>query len=304
MMRIILAKPRGFCAGVDRAIKSVEKALARYGPPVYVLKHIVHNAHVVEDLRRKGAVFVQRVEDVPEHAHLLFSAHGVGPKQRALARMRGLRVIDATCPLVEKVHHEIRRFAAEGYTIIYIGDAGHDETLGAVGWAPDCIKLVGTQEEARSIAVANPEKVVYIMQTTLSMVDCEEIVATLRERFPKIAVPHKPDICYATGNRQKAVMSLVPEADSVFIVGDPESANSRRLRDIAGKLGKPAYLIPDAAAIDDAWLEGVETLLLSSGASVPEHLVDSVIRHIKERRECVVDERIFVKEQVHFHLPI
>ena len=303
-MKIILAKPRGFCAGVDRAIKSVEKALERYGSPVYVLKHIVHNAHVVEELRQKGAVFVQRLEDVPEDSHLLFSAHGVAPEQWQLAQARGLKIIDATCPLVEKVHHEIRRFASTGYSIIYIGDAGHDETLGAVGWAPDNIQLVRTREDAQAVKVPDPDKVVYITQTTLSLVDSEEIITALHERFPGIQAPHKPDICYATSNRQAAVMSLVPETDMVLIVGDSESANSRRLRDIALKLGKPAHLIPDAGVIENHWLAGVEVLLLSSGASVPEHLVDAVIHHIRERFACTVDERVLVDEQIHFQLPI
>ncbi|MCK5862376.1 MAG: 4-hydroxy-3-methylbut-2-enyl diphosphate reductase, partial [Candidatus Hydrogenedentes bacterium] len=197
-IRIILAKPRGFCAGVDRAIKSVEKALERYGSPVYVLKHIVHNAHVVDELRHKGAVFVQSLEDVPEYAHLLFSAHGVGPDQWTVARARHLEIIDATCPLVDKVHGEIRKYAAAGYSIIYIGDAGHDETLGAIGWAPESIQLVRTCEDALAVDVAEPEKVVYITQTTLSLADCREIVAVLRDRFPSIKAPHKPDICYAT----------------------------------------------------------------------------------------------------------
>lgn len=303
-IRIILAKPRGFCAGVDRAIKSVERALECCEHPVYVLKHIVHNAHVVEELRSKGAVFVQHIEDVPENAPLLFSAHGVAPEQWEQAKKRGLNVIDATCPLVDKVHHEIRRYATAGYSIIYIGDAGHDETLGAIGWAPDSIQLVRTREDVESLSVNDPERVVYITQTTLSLFDCEEIVKALKERFPNITAPHKPDICYATSNRQAAVMSLVPEADLVLIVGDPESANSRRLRDIALKLGKPAHLIPDAGAIDDVWLNDVDVLLLSSGASVPEHLVDAVVRHIQHIYDCTVDERVLVDEQVHFQLPV
>ena len=268
------------------------------------MKHIVHNAHVVEELRLKGAIFVQHLDNVPKHSHLLFSAHGVGPEQWELAQARGLKIIDATCPLVDKVHREIRKYASIGYSIIYIGDAGHDETLGAIGWAPDSIQLVRTREDALAVKVAAPEKVVYITQTTLSLSDCKEIVTALHERFPAIVAPHKPDICYATSNRQTAVMSLVPEADMILIVGDSESANSRRLRDIALKLGKPAHLIPDATAIDERWLDGVDVLLLSSGASVPEHLVDAVIHHIQERYECAIDERVLVNEQVHFQLPI
>ncbi len=303
-MHIILAKPRGFCAGVDRAIRSVEKALEQYGAPVYVLKHIVHNAHVVAHLRAKGAVFVQHLDDVPEQAPLLFSAHGVGPEQWRLARARQLQIIDATCPLVEKVHNEIRRFAAAGYAILYIGDAGHDETLGAIGWAPDNIQVIRTEEDVWTVSVADPTKVVYITQTTLSLSDYQDIIAALGKRFPTIIAPSKPDICYATSNRQKAVMALAHQADLVLVVGDPESANSRRLRDIARNMGKPAHLIPDADAIDDSWLKDVSVLLLSSGASVPEHLVDAVIRHIRARYDCTLAEHTLAQEKVHFKLPI
>ena len=303
-MRILLAKPRGFCAGVDRAIKIVERALERFGAPVYVLKHIVHNAHVVEDLRAKGAVFVRSIDEAPKGAHLLFSAHGVGPECWRQARERGLNIIDATCPLVDKVHQEICRFAKQGYAILYIGDAGHDETLGAIGWAPESIQLVRTEADVKGITVADPEKVAYITQTTLSVSDCAGIVAALRERFPKIVSPRKPDICYATSNRQMAIVALVPEADLVLVVGDPESANSRRLRDIALKLGKPAHLIQDAGHIEVSWLEGISTVLLTSGASAPEHLVEGVVQRMRSLRECTVDERVLVEEDVHFHLPL
>lgn len=303
-MRILLAKPRGFCAGVDRAIKIVEKALERFGAPVYVLKHIVHNAHVVEELRAKGAVFVKRISEVPEGAHLLFSAHGVAPECWRQAEERSLKIIDATCPLVDKVHKEICRFAEQGYSIIYIGDAGHDETLGAVGWAPENIQLVRTEEDAGSIEVADPDKVACITQTTLSVADCAGIVAALRKRFPNIVSPRKPDICYATSNRQMAIVALVPESDLVLVVGDPESANSCRLRDIALKLGKPAHLIQDAGKIEPSWLDGVSNVLLTSGASAPEHLVEDVIRQLRDYRECTVEERVLVEEDVHFHLPL
>ncbi len=303
-MRILLAKPRGFCAGVDRAIKMVEKALERYGAPVYVLKHIVHNAHVVEELKGKGAVFVKDISDVPAGAHLLFSAHGVAPSCWQRARERGLHIIDATCPLVAKVHQEIRRYAEQGYSIVYIGDAGHDETLGAIGWAPENIQLVRAPADAVSIHVADPNKVAYITQTTLSIADCERIVAELRKRFPNITAPRKPDICYATSNRQMAIVALVPESDLVLVVGDSESANSCRLRDIAVKLGKPAYLIQDAEDIESSWLDGASTVLLTSGASAPEHLVEGVIIYLKRLRECVVEERVLVEEDVHFQLPL
>ncbi len=303
-MRILLAKPRGFCAGVDRAIKIVEKALERFGAPVYVLKHIVHNAHVVEELREKGAVFVQSIQEVPEGAHLLFSAHGVAPHCWHEARERRLDIIDATCPLVAKVHQEIQRFAKSGYSIIYIGDAGHDETLGAIGWAPDNIQLVRTEADVSAIHVADADKVAYITQTTLSVMDCAGIVEALRKRFPNIVSPHKPDICYATSNRQMAIVALEPESDLVLVVGDPESANSCRLRDIALKLGKPAHLIPNADAIDPAWLEGIATVLLTSGASAPEHLVAAVIKQLQRQQACTVEERVLVEEDVHFHLPL
>ncbi|HNZ48911.1 MAG TPA: 4-hydroxy-3-methylbut-2-enyl diphosphate reductase [Candidatus Hydrogenedentes bacterium] len=302
-MHILLAKPRGFCAGVDRAIKIVEHALERYGAPVYVLKHIVHNAHVVEKLRRQGAVFVKTLEEVPEESRLLFSAHGVSPDRHAEAKARHLHVIDATCPLVAKVHKEIRRFAEDGYTIIYIGDAGHDETLGAVGWAPEHIRLVRTEEDAWKVSVADPERVAYITQTTLSIVDCEDVANVLRARFPKITAPKKPDICYATSNRQMAVLSLVPEVDKVLVVGDPESANSCRLRDIALKLGKPSYLIQDASRIDKAWLCGDDTILLTSGASAPDHLIREVIEFLKQHFGSTMEERSLVEEDVHFQLP-
>lgn len=303
-IRILLAKPRGFCAGVDRAIKIVEKALARFNPPVYVLKHIVHNAHVVEELREKGAVFVGHISDVPEGAHLLFSAHGVSPDCWQEARDRGLNIIDATCPLVDKVHKEICRFARQGYSIIYIGDAGHDETLGAVGWAPESIQLVRTEEDVQAIEVENPDRVAYITQTTLSIADCALIVKALRSRFPEIVSPHKPDICYATSNRQMAIVALAPESDLILVVGDPESANSRRLRDIALKLGKSSHLIPDAQGIEPAWLQDVSTLLLTSGASAPEHLVEGVIARLHTLRECKVEERVLVEEDIHFTLPL
>lgn len=302
-MRILLAKPRGFCAGVERAVKSVELAIERYGPPVYVLKHIVHNAHVVQGLRAKGAVFVKTIEEVPCHALLLFSAHGVGPDRWEEARRRHLRIVDATCPLVEKVHREIRRFAESGHTIMYIGEAGHDETLGAIGWAPNSIRLVQKISDVASLEMSDTDKIAYITQTTLSVSDCREIIEALKRRFPKIIDPQTPDICYATTNRQLAVVSLVPEADLVLVVGDPESANSRRLRDIAIKLGKPAYLIPDENAISEEWLVAVNTLLLTSGASVPEHLVQAVLSRLADLRRCQIEERVLADEDTHFKLP-
>lgn len=302
-MRVIVAKPRGFCAGVERAILAVERALERYGAPVYVLNNIVHNAHVVNDLRKKGAVFVRDLNDVPVGSHLLFSAHGVGPERWEHANRLQLDVVDATCPLVEKVHHEARRFASKNRTIILIGEAGHDETIGTMGWAAGNIILIQRKEEVATLEVPDAENLSYITQTTLSVDDCREIIEALRARFPRIEGPPKADICYATTNRQAAITALAPEADLVLVVGDRESANSTRLAEIARAQGKPAYLIPDASEIQPEWLDGVETLLLSSGASVPETLVQGVIAYLRARGPCDVQEQELVDEDVHFRLP-
>jgi len=302
-MKVILARPRGFCAGVERAIKCVEQALERYGSPVYVLHDIVHNATVVNDLRAKGAVFVQSLDDVPEGAHLLFSAHGVGPEQWKRAESLQLEVVDATCPLVEKVHNEARRFAAKDFTIVLIGEEGHDETVGTMGWAPDHIRRVFTEEEVESLEVPNPDQVSYITQTTLSVDDCERIIARLRERFPNIQGPPKADICYATQNRQAAVNALAPQADLVLVVGDRESANSNRLAEICRAKGKPAHLISSAECIREQWLDGVNTVLLTAGASAPEHLVQGVIDYLRGRGPVEVEESFVVIEGVHFKLP-
>lgn len=302
-MKIILAKPRGFCAGVERAIVSVEKALEAYGPPVYVLNNIVHNAHVVNELRDKGAIFVKELTDVPSGAHLLFSAHGVGPDRWAKAKDLKLEVIDATCPLVEKVHNEARRFASREYTIILIGEVGHDETIGTMGQAPENIVLIQTKEEVATLEVKDPEQVAYITQTTLSVEDCRSIIAALKAKFPKIYAPPKDDICYATTNRQAAVNALTPEVDLVLVVGDTESANSTRLADIARSKGKPAYLILDEDMIQREWLDGVHTVLLTSGASVPEKHVQGVISYLNSIEPCEVVERELVNEDVYFRLP-
>ncbi|MBI1320645.1 MAG: 4-hydroxy-3-methylbut-2-enyl diphosphate reductase [Candidatus Hydrogenedens sp.] len=302
-MNIILAKPRGFCAGVERAIKCVERALERYGAPVYVLNNIVHNQHVVDDLRAQGAVFVKNFDTVPEGAHLLFSAHGVGPDRWENAQRLNLEVIDATCPLVEKVHNEARRFAKRGYTIILVGEHGHDETIGTMGQAPDHIKLVTSVEDVEQLEVADPDNLSYITQTTLSVDDCEVIIRALKAKFPNIQQPPTEDICYATTNRQHAVRALAPEADLVLVVGDTESANSTRLKDIARGMGKPAYLILDASMIDPQWLEGVESVLLTSGASVPDQHVQGVIAYLQSREPSTVTERDLVDEDVFFRLP-
>lgn len=302
-MKIILAKPRGFCAGVDRAIKCVEEALERFGAPVYVLNDIVHNATVVNDLREKGAIFVKAITDVPPGSHLLFSAHGVGPDRYDRARELTMEVIDATCPLVEKVHNEARRFAAKDFTIILVGEPGHDETVGTRGWAPGHIKRVLTVEEVEKLDVPNEDQLAYITQTTLSVEDCQKVVEALRRRFPKIQGPPSSDICYATTNRQAAVNALAPEADLVLVVGDRQSANSTRLAEICAAKGIPSYLISDADMIQEVWLEGVQTVLLTSGASAPEGLVQGVIEFFTSRGACDVEERAIVGEHVQFKLP-
>lgn len=302
-MKVILARPRGFCAGVERAIKCVEQAIDRYGAPVYVLNDIVHNATVVSDLRNKGAIFVKDLADVPAGSHLLFSAHGVGPQHWEQASHLKLEVIDATCPLVEKVHYEARRFASKDYTIILIGEEGHDETVGTMGWAPDNIRRVLTQEEVEALEVADETKVAYITQTTLSVDDCKRVIDMLKAKFPHIQGPPKDDICYATQNRQAAVNALAPAVDLVLVVGDRESANSNRLADICRAKGKPAHLISSAAAIQESWLEGVETILLTAGASAPERLVQGVIEYLRSRGPVDVEESEIVQEGVHFKLP-
>ncbi len=302
-MHIILAKPRGFCAGVERAIKCVEEALERYGAPVYVLNDIVHNKSVVDDLREKGAIFVKDLDAAPEGAHVLFSAHGVGPDRWDHAKKLNHEVIDATCPLVEKVHYEARSFASKDYTIILVGEEGHDETVGTMGWAPEHIKLVMSAADVDALEVENPERLAYITQTTLSVDDCQSVIDALKKRFPSIQGPPKADICYATSNRQAAVRALAPKADLVLVVGDRESANSTRLAEIAAEYGKPSYLISKASMIEASWLDGVETVLLTSGASVPDSLVRGVIEALEAKEACTVEEASLVEENVHFRLP-
>ena len=302
-MQILLAKPRGFCAGVERAIHCVERALEQYGAPVYVLNDIVHNKAVVDSLREKGAIFVKDIGDVPEGSHLLFSAHGVGPQAQEAADDRNLEVVDATCPLVEKVHYEARRFAAKDHTIILIGEADHDETVGTMGWAPEHIKLIMTKEDIAFLDVPDETKVAFITQTTLSVDDCQEVIDALRERFPLIEGPSKADICYATSNRQDAVRAIVPRVDLVLVVGDCESANSTRLCEIAADYGRPSYLIRDAGMIEEEWLDGVDSVLLTSGASVPETLLQEVIAYLQARGPCTVRESVVASEGVHFRLP-
>ena len=302
-MNVILAKPRGFCAGVERAIRCVERALELYGAPVYVLHDIVHNATVVEGLRGRGAVFVRELEAVPRGAHLLFSAHGVGPDQWAAAHARELDVIDATCPLVGKVHREAKRLAGLGYAIILIGEKGHDEVVGTAGWASGHIQVVFTEQDVASVQVGDPARVAYLTQTTLSADECSRVIAALEMRFPDIEGPPSEDICYATQNRQRAVNELAPQADLVLVVGDAQSANSKRLAEICRNKGKASRLIRSDAMIEDAWVEDVGTVLVTSGASVPEFLVQGVIERLQSMAPCGVEERVVVDEDVHFSMP-
>ena len=304
-MQVVLASPRGFCAGVDRAIEIVELALERFGPPVYVRHEIVHNRHVVESLRAKGARFVEDPADVPEGALLVFSAHGVSPEVREAARRRGLRTLDATCPLVTKVHVEAARFGREGREIVLVGHAGHVEVEGTMGHAPERMHLVESVEDVAGLRVADPERLACLTQTTLSVDDTAEVMAALRERFPTIALPRKDDICYATQNRQNAVKDLARRARVVLVVGAPSSSNSNRLVEIAEKCGARGFLVETAADIRPEWLEGVGCVGVTAGASAPEVLVEQVIARLGELSGdgFVLDALPVVDEGVVFQLP-
>lgn len=302
-MRILLAGPRGFCAGVNMAIESLSLAVERFGPPVYVYHEIVHNRWVVEQFRRQGVVFVDDVDDVPEGAHLLYSAHGVSPQIRRQAEARRLVTIDATCPLVTKVHLEAIRRAREGYTIVLVGHEGHDEVVGTMGEAPGSIVLVGSVEEIDALDVPPPHKLAYLTQTTLSVDDAARIVARLRERFPEVVGPPKDDICYATQNRQEAVRRLSPEADVVLVVGSQNSSNSQRLAELARDGGVVAHLIDDASDINPAWFSAAETVLITAGASAPETLVQDCVTFLCARFDATVESRTIREEDVRFRLP-
>jgi 4-hydroxy-3-methylbut-2-en-1-yl diphosphate reductase len=302
--RILLAWPRGYCAGVERAVDTVERALRIYGPPVYVRKQIVHNIHVVRDLEAKGAVFVEEENDVPEGAAIILSAHGVAPDVYTNSLERGLSVIDATCPLVTKVHLEARRFARDGYTILLIGHEGHEEVVGTSGEAPDDIVLVGSPEEARTVRVADPRRVAYLSQTTLSVDETNEVIAVLRERFPDIQSPPRDDICYATQNRQEAVKDLAVRSDVILVIGSDNSSNSKRLVEVARSMGTDAHLIDDETEISPAWLADAETVGVTSGASAPEWLVERVVDYLKDRGVSQIDQLHTVDEQMHFSLPV
>ncbi len=301
--KIYLAYPRGFCAGVDRAIEIVERALKIFGPPIYVRHAIVHNRYVVEDLKKKGAIFVEDVNEIPEGSIVIFSAHGVSPKVREDAKKRNLKVIDATCPLVNKVHKEVRRFASEGYTIILVGHSGHVEVEGTMGEAPDKVILVEDIEDAERVEVPDPNKVALTTQTTLSVDDTKEIIEVLKRRFPNIVLPKADDICYATQNRQDAVKRLAEVSDLILVIGSKESSNSNRLREVAEKKGKRAYLIEDETYINPKWLEGVSAVGITSGASTPESLVRRVVWKLLSMGGESVEELGWIKENVKFALP-
>ncbi|HEY3306211.1 MAG TPA: 4-hydroxy-3-methylbut-2-enyl diphosphate reductase [Candidatus Binatia bacterium] len=301
--KVIVAQPRGFCAGVEMAIETVERALKKYGAPLYVFHEIVHNRHVVQDFIKRGVTFVQTVDQVPAGAKLIFSAHGVAPAVLRRARERRVEiVIDATCPLVEKVHREVRKFAAQGYGIILVGHEDHDEIVGTSGEAPERIQIVATGKEAEKIRVADPEKVVVLTQTTLSVDDTREIIDVLKRRFPRMVTPSKEDICYATQNRQDAVKQLAREVDLVLVIGSANSENSNQLCRVARARGIPAYLINDISDADPDWLHGVERVGITSGASAPDRLVWESADFFKQHG-AEVSTSGFVEENVHFALP-
>jgi 4-hydroxy-3-methylbut-2-en-1-yl diphosphate reductase len=303
LKRIVLAAPRGYCAGVDRAVDVVERALRIYGAPVYVRKQIVHNIHVVRDLERKGAVFVDEETEVPQGATVVLSAHGVAPEVYENSAGRNLRVIDATCPLVTKVHLEARRFAREGATILLIGHQGHEEVIGTSGEAPDHIRLVGNVDEARTVDVPDPDDVSYLSQTTLSVDETNEVIAVLRERFPNIEGPPRDDICYATQNRQDAVKAMAGKVDAVLVIGSDNSSNSNRLVEVSRAAGTSAYLIDDETEIDPAWLQEAQTVGVTSGASAPEWLVDRVVERLRTFGATEVEELRVTEEHMAFGLP-
>ncbi len=300
---LLLAAPRGFCAGVDRAVLIVEKALEAYGAPVYVRHEIVHNTHVVESLRRRGAVFVEDESTVPEGSIMVFSAHGSPPEAFSNSRRLGHVLIDATCPLVTKVHHEARRYARDGKHIVLVGHEGHQEVIGTMGQARDAITLVETAEDVDRLGLDADTEVAYITQTTLSMDETASVVERLRERFPMLEQPKSDDICYATQNRQDAVKVLAERCELILVVGSSTSSNSKRLVEVSRDRGIPSYLIDDASGIDEAWMEGVETVGLTSGASAPEELVEGVIAWFRARDELIVDTVMVVDEDVEFAMP-
>lgn len=303
MIEIVLAQPRGFCAGVERAIEIVERALVKFGAPIYVRHEIVHNRHVVEDLRQRGAIFVEELDEIPPGAVTVFSAHGVAQRVEDVARERSLPVIDATCPLVAKVHAEGRRYSAQGRDVVLVGHAGHAEVEGTIGQIPGKVHLVQTVADVATLMVVDPERLAYVTQTTLSVDDTRSIIAALVARFPSIIGPDVRDICYATQNRQQSVHDLAKQVDMILVVGSKNSSNSNRLREIGIELGKPSYLIDDAAALDASWFDGVGRIGLTAGASAPEMLVQGVIAGLRRFGEVSVSTLPGVAEDVKFKFP-
>ena len=302
--KVLLASPRGYCAGVERAVETVERALDLYGEPVYVRKQIVHNLHVVRDLEGRGAIFVDDESEVPAGATMVLSAHGVAPSVHANAAARQLRTIDATCPLVTKVHVQARRYAADGYTVILIGHAGHEEVVGTMGEIPEAIVLVESTEDVAALSFPDGTPLAYVTQTTLSVDETHQIIAALRERFPAIRAPQREDICYATSNRQWAVKEMLPEVDLLLVIGSRNSSNSQRLVDVSRALGVEAHLIDDETEIDESWLDGVEVVGVTSGASAPEKLVDRVCDWFRARGVTEIEPYRLVDEDVEFRLPV
>ncbi|MCG8509053.1 MAG: 4-hydroxy-3-methylbut-2-enyl diphosphate reductase [Rhodospirillales bacterium] len=304
-MRIILANPRGFCAGVHMAIDTVDEAVKICGTPLYVYHEIVHNVHVVRKFEREGVVFVDSIDEVPPNSTVVFSAHGVSPAVRHAAKARGCTMIDATCPLVTKVHMEAVRYAKQGYTILLIGHAGHDEVVGTVGEAPDAITIVESPEDVERLPFeGDGERMVYLTQTTLSMDDANRIIDAIRKRYPAVKAPPSEDICYATTNRQHAVRALAHEADLVLVVGSKNSSNSVRLTEISENSGTKAYLVDDKTEIDGDWFEGVSSVLVTAGASAPEHLVQEIVEDLVDHYGGEVEESHVVEEDMHFNLPV
>jgi 4-hydroxy-3-methylbut-2-en-1-yl diphosphate reductase len=303
VQKLLLAAPRGYCAGVDRAVQTVERALELHGAPVYVRKEIVHNKHVVEQLRERGAIFVEEETEVPEGAVCVFSAHGVAPSVRAGAEARQLQTIDATCPLVTKVHREAVRFAEQGYTIVLVGHDGHEEVEGTMGEAPERIVLVQDESDVESLQIDDPERVAYVTQTTLAVDETSAILARLRERFPKIVGPRTDDICYATTNRQAAVKQMAEHCDLLLVIGSRNSSNSVRLVEVARECGADAHLIDRASEVREEWLDGARVVGISSGASAPENLVQELVRVFRDRGVRDVSEFHVVSEDVRFMLP-
>jgi 4-hydroxy-3-methylbut-2-en-1-yl diphosphate reductase len=302
--RVLLASPRGYCAGVERAVETVERLLDLHGPPIYVRKQIVHNAHVVRELEQRGAIFVESETEVPEGATVVLSAHGVAPSVYENAKTRRLNTIDATCPLVTKVHVEARRYASDGYEIALIGHESHEEVVGTTGEAPDAIVLIQTVEDAERVEFTDPERVAYITQTTLSVDETSEIISVLRRRFPAIRAPKRDDICYATSNRQWAVKDLLAETDLLLVIGSRNSSNSNRLVEVARAGGVAAHLIDDETDIEEAWLDGVETVGITSGASAPEKLVTRVCDWFRARGVESIEPFTSIEEEVVFRLPV